>query len=159
MAAINTNPETTRVCPACRAANLSLATDCWLCHGKLAATEQVIVAELVPQQTQPLSEVFFNILLAVILGLILLLGIGIGVDHHNNGMMIPYVILVGPALIAAGARYGLGYAAGSQQTAAKTLLTFAVSLAVTVSVIIVLIAAAIIALFAYCLHVITTGKF
>ena len=153
------NTETARVCPACRAANISLATECWLCHGKLAATEEIVVAQLVPQPTKPLSEVFFHILLAVLLGLILLLGIGISLDRQNSGMLIPYAVLVCPALVAAGARYGLSYAAGSKHPAAKTLFTFVISLAVTISVIVILIAAAIISLFLYCLHAITTGKF
>lgn len=114
-------------------------------------------AEILPEATVPLSEIFFHILLAVIVGLIVLVGVGLAVE--NQGWLIPYGVIVAPALLASLTRYLRESSVGSQDRGAKTLLTLIISVALTFGIIGVLLTAAVIALFLFCVYAISGGKF
>ena len=137
------------ICPQCRADNP--AHNCWLCHAPLAGAAEVVTAELVNAPHRiPLSEMFF--LALTVLCLFALVLVGIGIAEQDPGMLVGYFILLAPALIATLAKTLSAKAHGKPVTASQVFLTFLLSASITVAVVVVLMAAAIVALFAYCLY-------
>ena len=139
------------VCPQCRADNPPHAGKCWLCHAPLAGRE-LVTAELAPQaRPLPLAEAFFWTLTGGCLLLLVLVGIGIA--QTDPGLLIVYVIVLAPALIATLARSLLSIQRGQGVSGMEVFLTLLFSASVTVLVVVVLFVAVIVAFFAYCLYV------
>jgi hypothetical protein len=91
----------------------------------------------------------FNVLLGLIVALTVLVGIGFAVQ--DQGLLIPFAILIGPALLITFIRGFVASQSGGVRPG-KLLLTLAVSFLVTVIIVILLTVAAAILLFITCLN-------
>ena len=144
------------VCPHCRAENPTHHKWCWLCRAPLAWGQEVVTAELVQKaRPLPLADAFFWILTAGCLLVLVLVGIGIA--QEDAGMLIPYAIFLAPALIATLARSLLSLSRGKSVSGMEVFLTLLFSASVTILVVVVLFVAVIVAFFAYCMYVCSTG--
>lgn len=142
------------VCPHCRADNPPDNKLCWLCRAPLSG--ELVTAELVVKpRPLPLAEGFFWTLTIACLGLLLLVGVGIAQD--DAGMLIPYAILLAPALLATLARSLLSASRGKRISGMEVFLTLLLSASITILVVVVLFVAAIVAFLAYCLYVCGNG--
>jgi hypothetical protein len=146
--------QTAVLCPQCGTDNPSHAKTCWLCRASLAGAQEVVTAELVARQRpSPLSETFFLILT---LGCVVLLVIvGIGLAQQDVGLLIPYVILIAPPILATVSRSMISAKRGQHVGAMEVFLTFMVSASVTALIVMILVGASFIALFIYCVYVCT----
>jgi hypothetical protein len=144
------------VCPHCRADNPPHNKLCWLCRAPLALGQAVVTAELaVKPRPLPLAEAFFWTLTGGCLLVLVLVGIGIA--QTDPGLLIVYVIVLAPALIATLARSLLSIQRGQGVSGMEVFLTLLFSASVTVLVVVVLFIAVIVAFFAYCLYVCGQG--
>ena len=99
-------------------------------------------------EKQSAWDTFFFVLLGLVGILALLIGIGFAIQ--DPGMLIPYAIVVGPSFLAVFIQL-LGSGASNTRVKPKKLLfTAFITGVITVSIIIVLFAVAIIALFVVC---------
>lgn len=138
------------LCPNCAAENANDYRECWLCGGKLAGGEEVVAAELVEENKpgRSLTDSFFLVLTVACLALMILIGIGLCADDPS--WLIPYAVVMTPALLATGGRALLAYSAGERVSGVKLFLHLLISVSITIAVLIVLAAAAIIALVVFC---------
>jgi len=138
-----------------------------MCRGDLTKTAEIVMAEVIsaasPQKPHPAqkpewapSEIFFAILTAFVAFVLVLLGIGIAANGPEP--LIPYAIIVIPAFLITAVRLGIKRARGKPIGWGERLATFLISAAVVVSVITVLIAAAIVAFCIYCFSALANGK-
>jgi hypothetical protein len=144
------------LCPACQAVSPVGTKTCWLCHAPLSPADEVVAAELVAKNTprrSPLSEGFFVFL--TLACLLLLVVVGIGIWQEDIGLLIPYAILVAFPLVATAVRSLRAAQRGVPVSAMDVFLSLLVSATATVAIVILLVAAAIGALFVYCLYAIT----
>lgn len=145
------------VCPHCRAENLPQAAKCWLCHAPLRDDRNVVMAELATKaRPLPLTDAFFWFLIIACLGLMVVVGVGIA--QSGAGLLIPYAILITPALLATLGRSLKSVQRGDQVSGKQALATLMLSASVTLLVVAALLVAAVAALFVVCLYVIGTGK-
>lgn len=143
-------------CPHCRAENPPHHKLCWLCYAPLGREREIVTAELVQKaRPLPLAEAFFWTLTAGCLLVLVLVGIGIA--QEDAGMLIPYAIVLAPALIATLARSMLSLSRGKSVSGMEVFFTLLFSASVTVLVVVVLFVAVIVAFFAYCLYVCGQG--
>ena len=89
-----------RICPECGADSPSTKERCWICRGDLAAAPELVVAENINANSQPNwvagSDTPLNL---AVLGCLLVTLIGIGIGLQNHWLLIPYMIIAGPALL------------------------------------------------------------
>lgn len=138
------------VCPHCRAENSPDNKLCWLCRAPLG--KEPVTAELAAKpRPLPLAEGFFWTLTIACLGLLVLVGVGIAQD--DAGMLIPYAILLTPALLATLVRSLVSASRGKRVSGKEVFMTLLLSASVTILVVVGLFVAAIAALFAYCVYV------
>lgn len=155
---MNTPPLQNAVrCHACGADNYQLAKQCWMCHSPLGATKKpepeiIYLAEIVDEshrKMRPSEWIFFGISMLIV---VMLTFIGIGIAIDDASMLIPYFIVVCPALLVTLVRVLRKQVIGGMRVGwGERLALFLLSGLVTVSVIVVLIAAAVIALFFACI--------
>ncbi|MCY2983673.1 MAG: hypothetical protein NTY15_08550 [Planctomycetota bacterium] len=105
-------------------------------------------SESAPSSPMSASDIVFSFLLGICVLLTLLIGIGLAVQ--DVGMLIPFAILVGPAYLVTVLRGFVTTRSGNPRPA-SLLLTFVVSLLVTVSIAILLLLGTIIVLFLVCI--------
>ncbi len=148
----------TLVCSRCGAANPPYAQRCWLCSTS-DRSESVPAARLIPLteftgdparlRSQSRTQTICAALLVACVVLTVLVVIGFAVQ--DRGMLIPLLVVVGPAYLATGVRALHGYAAHGQPKASSLLLTFIFSGLFTVLALIVLAVVSFIAFFVWCL--------
>ncbi|MCC6510376.1 MAG: hypothetical protein IT423_14830 [Pirellulaceae bacterium] len=143
------------VCQKCGATNPPHATTCWLCNGTddnpysaPPSQEPNLLQTPVLSPTQSRVEIVFMLLLAVTIGFAGLVGIGIAVQ--DPGMLVPFLIIVGPAFIATGSRALVSVAKGERPKASALFVTLLWSGMFTALTIALLVVSAVIALFLMC---------
>lgn len=145
-----------KLCPDCGADNPANYARCWLCFADLKNAPELILAELDTSNTNRPAfapgDQSQLILGAVVSVLVVIVGIGIG--NESPALLIPYGIIVLPALAAATVRVVRRRAKGESTSVIDSVTTFLmtglISFAVTVVLTTVLIAVAIIYLIAMC---------
>lgn len=152
-----------RVCGKCGAANYSFARHCFLCRTSLVQPGNVNPYAAPPGPTgsgatehkwltnpaQGRAESAFLYLLVVVVVLAIMLGIGLAAQE--SGTLILYLIVVVPALAAAGMSGLLSVMKGEAPKPSRMLLTMVFSVALTIGVGFLLVLAGIILLFMLCL--------
>jgi hypothetical protein len=143
----------TQKCSHCGALSQTKGGKCWLCYESMNTPNPFAVSPQTssePSPSLPMSawDIVFSCLLGICVLLTLLIGIGLVVQ--DVGMLIPFAILVGPAYLVTVLR-GLVATRSGNPRPASLLLTFVVSLLVTVSIAILLLIGTIIVLFLVCL--------
>ncbi len=151
---MNTPPViVTQTCTHCGALSQTKGGKCWLCYESmntpnLFAVSLPTLSEPAPPSPMSAWDIVFGCLLGICVLLTLLIGIGLVVQ--DVGMLIPFAILVGPAYLVTVIRGFVPTRSGNARPA-SLLLTFVVSLLVTVSIAILLLLGTIIVLFLVCL--------
>jgi hypothetical protein len=144
-------------CQECGAENLLPATRCWLCYRPLNTGTDIVTAEVVgtapPRAVDRMTQIVFSVMTIGVVGLTFLVGIGVAINER--ALLIPYGIVVLPALIATGVsllRHRESTGAVSWQ---RGFLTLVLSFGITVGVLVLITVAMIVGLFFMCLHEIT----
>jgi hypothetical protein len=146
-----------KVCPHCRAENFGDARQCWLCFAPFSDGEEIVLAEVVEKQRRsPLTEGFF--LLLTFACLVLMAIVGLGLAQEDRGFLIPYMILITPPILATVSRTISSASQGKPVSAMDVFLTFLISASVTVLIVMVLFVAAVVALFALCLYMLSQAR-
>lgn len=143
----------TQTCTHCGALSQTKSGKCWLCFESMNTPNPFAVSsptysESAPSSPMSASDIVFSFLLGICVLLTLLIGIGLAVQ--DVGMLIPFAILVGPAYLVTVLRGFVTTRSGNPRPA-SLLLTFVVSLLVTVSIAILLLLGTIIVLFLVCI--------
>lgn len=148
----------TLICQRCGATNPPYAKQCWLCSTS-DRTESDPAARLVPlteftndparMRSQSRTQSICAALLVACVVLTALIAIGFAVQ--DTGMLIPLLIVVGPAYLATGVRALRGFAKDGQPKASSLLLTFIFSGMFTVLALVLLAIASFVAFFVWCL--------
>jgi hypothetical protein len=147
------------VCPECGARNNIGVRNCWLCltplnsEERVSPTETIVTAEPAPSRQHRFEDTFFWILTTVCLWLSVLVGIGLA--GGMPGLLIPYCVFLAPALIATCVGAASKFSAGETPSGKEVFVRFITSTAITIAVICLTAVAAILALFAYCLFLIS----
>ena len=145
------------LCTRCAAANPSYATQCWLCSSS-DRTASDATARLVPLaefandparlRSQTRTQQLCAGLLVASLALTLLVAIGFAVQ--DRGMLIPLLIVVGPAYLATGVRALHDFATDKQLKASSLLLTFLFSGLFAMLALVLFVVACCVAFFVWC---------
>lgn len=147
----------TLICQRCGAANPPYAEQCWLCStGERASS--VPAARLVPLTELTNDPVRLraqsrtqNICAALLVACVVLtMLVAIGCLVQDRGMLIPLLIVVGPAYLATGVRALHGFATHGQPKASSLLLTFLFSGMFTLLTLVLLAIASVVAFFVWC---------
>lgn len=148
------------VCPRCGASNAPHATRCWLCSGHSSQNPYESTAPLAPKVDatgQPVTSAAerrnqraYAWLLAYCCFLAILIGYGIA--RKDQGLLVPYAILISPAFLVTGVR--AAYDASQQRVPqpSKLLLTLLWSGISTILVLGLIAVASIIGLTLMCLN-------
>lgn len=150
------------VCQKCGTTNPPHAARCWLCDG----TGKTNPYAASPPMLQPIDkagakpsllvkpnervEMVFTFLVGGTVALALLVGVGLAAQ--DPGLLVPYVIILGPAFLVTGVRAAYTITKQEQLRASSLFWTFLWSGLFTVAVLGVLVMASIIALFLWCVH-------
>jgi hypothetical protein len=148
----------TLICQRCGAANPPYAKQCWLCSTS-DRSEIVPAARLVPLtefandparlRSQSRTQSICAALLVACVALTVLIVIGFSIQ--DPGMLIPLIVVVGPAYLATGVRALHGFATDGKPKASSLLLTFLFSGMFTVLAVVLLAIASFVAFFVWCL--------
>lgn len=149
------------VCQRCGATNPPHAVKCWLCERRDSPNPYAVPALAATSagagtQTQGQSRVQLVFLGLLIGSAALALLIGAGIVVQDPGMLIPYLIVVGPAFLATGVRAALMTGRKEQLRPSTLFFTFLWSGLFTAMALMLLVVASIIALFLWCIQVLTT---
>ncbi len=150
------------ICQRCGAANPTYAAKCWLCSttestgdfsGPNFAPRLVPLGEYPqdPGQTRSLSrtqQVCAGLLVACVLLTILIV---IGCSIQDPGMLVPLLIVVGPAYLATGLRALHDYSSNRQLSPSSLLLTFLFSGLFGVMALVLFAIVTFVAFFVWCL--------
>lgn len=141
-----------RFCTNCRSLNEPHLAACWLCLQPLSSAGDYVGPAEFQTSYEQLStgEYFLRGTLIGIFILIVIVGIGIWLDNDVKGMLVPYLILTVPAIIAGSIPMVIGTAQG-KNWGGRSLATFAITIAVIVAVAAILVVALIVAVFVLCL--------
>jgi hypothetical protein len=154
------NPQASRTCTHCGAQLKADDTKCWLCFelvgdvsnpyapSSMRPTPPPVLAPMASPQDPVLNGVFAATLVICVL-LTLLIGVGLGVSEP--GLLIPYAILVGPALVITSIRGIIRGSQGQSLRLGNLLVTYVASLGVTIGLFFLLVMGAIVLLFISCL--------
>jgi hypothetical protein len=114
-----------------------------LCHRELANEAEIVMAEIVPEQT-PLapSQILFAVLTALIGILVIMIGVGVARDAY---LLIPYTLIVGFGLAITSLHEVRARASGRQVGWGERLLTFIISAHAVAAVLGVILVAAVVA--------------
>ncbi len=142
-------------CPRCGAALRDAEKPCWLCHAPSNASAtspyqppSIIISEAVADRYTTFDYVSMAILsLCAILAVL----IGIGITLDDQGMLVPFLIVVSPAFLVTLGKGLHSWSQTGRPQPGKMLLTLLTAGVVTISVIALLIVAGIVMLFAICL--------
>ena len=146
------------LCTRCGAANPPYATQCWLCsasdRGQSDATAQLVpLTEFTNDpsklRTQSRAQQVCAGLLVASLVLTFLIAIGFAVQ--DRGMLIPLLIVAGPAYLATGLRALHDFSTDKQIKASSLLLTFLFSGLFGVLALALFVVASCVAFFVWCL--------
>ena len=155
---MNSPTTNEKICPDCGAENLAMAKYCWLCHRDMATVSEVVIAEMIPEQpTWTPSDWFFAVLSLLVAIMIVLCGIGLAIEEPTAAIV--FGILVAPPLVATVVRVRIRQQRQGHVSWAERFLTFFVSSVITVGILGLLLAAAFVAFFVYCLIEINRGGF
>ena len=138
-----------KFCVECGAENWPYAPNCWLCKRDLGNVDTIVTAELVRPPVSTTANTFFALvcgLLAVVLVLI-----GIGLFLEEPGSAVGYMIFVVPPLIATIVRTVIKQQRTGYVGWGERLATFVVSGVAFFGILLMLVFAAIVALFIICL--------
>jgi 4-amino-4-deoxy-L-arabinose transferase-like glycosyltransferase len=143
-------------CRECRAANATTARRCWLCHADLTKPPPPPATHLPPPL--PVADVGpWTFSLSTLFLLVTLLALGMGIFALAPGLGVLYAVLVAPPLFATSIvgvrRRRRGQAWGGKEKAA----TAALSVAGTLAGLSLLIVAAVVAFFIYCIVAISNA--
>jgi hypothetical protein len=147
---VNISTTNEKICPDCGAENLAAAKYCWLCRRDMTTVSEVVLAEVVlrrPAWTP--SDWFFAILSLLLAIMIVLCAIGLAVEEPSAAIV--FGILVVPPLVATIVRVSVRQQRQGHVSWAERFLTFFVSSVIMVGVVGLLLAAAFVAFFVYCL--------
>jgi hypothetical protein len=142
-----------RFCTECGAASARDAAYCWLCGAKLGATPNVIDAELV-RHVPRYAAVESLFAAGVVLSALVLVILAIGIAMDEPAGLIPFFIVVGPALLATAIHLARRRARAQDVTWMHGFITFWISGAAVIGAIVLLAVGALVALFLYCLVVV-----
>jgi hypothetical protein len=147
----------TLICQRCGAANPPYAKQCWLCStsdrsGSVAAARLVPLTELIDDparlRSQSRTQTICAALLVGCVALTVLIVVGFSIQ--DPGMLIPLLIVVGPAYLATGVRALHGFARNGKPKASSLLLTFLFSGMFTILAVVLLAIASFVAFFVWC---------
>ena len=139
-----------QTCLECGAECLATATTCWLCKGNFSTDSEIVLAELVePRPKYAPSDVFFLIVSAILAVLLLLVGIGAAVEQPGLG--IAFFVVVAIPLIATVVRVQSQEAKRGSLSFTEKFLTFVVTASMTAGLIVIVVGAAFVAFFVYCM--------
>ena len=141
-----------KICPECGADNIPQAAACWLCRGDLKQVLpiELVTAEVVSQVPKYApSASFFPVLTLLTIAVAALIGWALG--EQSQGLVVLYVILVIPALIAASIRVGRKRLRGERVGWGEAIVTGIMATAVLHGVLGLLALAGFVALFVMCL--------
>lgn len=146
--------ERVKICPECSADNIPQSQKCWLCNRPLGDAVPIIMAELVPDETkrQGLNEALLGLLTVLVITTALL--VLAGASFQSVGAAIALGVILAPALIGVGVSTLLKLRRGERMSVPRSLLTFFLSIAVTLFTIVVLFFAAVICLCIVCIGLI-----
>ena len=146
------------LCTRCSAANPPYATQCWLCstsdRGQSSTTAQLVpltdfAKDPAKSRSQSRTQQICAGLLVASLVLTLLIAIGFAVQ--DRGMLIPLLIVVGPAYLATGLRALHDFSTDRQLKASSLLFTFMFSGLFGVLALALFVIASCVAFFVWCL--------
>jgi ribosomal protein L40E len=146
------------ICPNCGASIPDSAAKCWLCGYENLPLNPFAVSpiesstiDVTPKPAvTSASNLLFGLLLALCIALTLLIGVGLGIDQP--GALVPYSILVGPALLITLARSLEQAQPGQKNSMSRLFSTFLVSMLATIGIIFLLLLAAAILLIVICIQ-------
>lgn len=146
-----------RRCPYCDAHNQSRAIRCWMCHEPLGPNPWAVST---PGQTnfnqlpsrESWSTVDYVFAWLLVLSVLLTVLIGIGFAVQDTGMLVPFMLLVGPAYLATGIRAVLPSRNSTSVKPTSLFVWFVVSFSFTCIIAFILVVASIVALFISCLN-------
>lgn len=150
-------PATT--CLRCGASNPPHAAKCWLCERNDTKNPYAVQSHLQsnapPQRGSSLSaqgrvEVVFASLL--IGALILAIIVGVGIAAQDPGLLIPYLIVIAPPIMATSVRALVSVSQHKKPSAYALFMTFLWSGLFTILALVLLVVATVVALFVWCLH-------
>ncbi len=140
-------------CAECGAENMLPAARCWLCYKPLPMGAGMVVAEVVPERTttrkSPISQWVFGIMTGAVVLLVVLIGMGIAIDQPPQAIV--YLVIVLPGLVATGVSMRKSLVASGQVSWQRSFSTLILSFSITMAVLVVLVVAAFVAFFLYCL--------
>lgn len=147
------------ICQKCGATNPAHATSCWLCKGagtnpyaaapsiQPTSTASRSIVQTPPAQSR--AEDVFLVLLLLVLVLAILIAVGLAIQ--DRGMLVPYLVVVAPALVATGGRALYSVAKGERPKPSALILVFLWSTMATIGLAVLLAVASVIALFLMCI--------
>lgn len=147
------------VCRRCGATNPPHAVKCWLCekrdHSGPYAVSTLAASPAGPGAKAELSRVQLVFLGALIACAAVALLIGVGIGAQDPGMLVPYAVVVGPAFLATGVRAAVMIGRKEQPRPSSLFFTFLWTGLFTAMALILLVVASVIALFLWCVHMLT----
>ncbi len=141
--------EAVLTCPQCGADSVPFAKHCWMCGADLQnAPKRNIPIAGQAKPTWAAGESTALIVVAILCAVVLLVGLGIAANEP--GLVIPYAIFAGPALLATLIRATRKRVQGKPMGIAESIGTFLVSGMIVFGILVLLVIALIIGLIAYC---------
>lgn len=150
------------ICQRCGAANPTYATRCWLCatsdRSEPDAPPRLIPPSAFvghPARLRALSRTQQICAGLLVASVVLTLLVVIGCAVQDRGMLIPLVIVVGPAYLATGVRALHDYSSNKQLKPSSLLLTFLFSGLFGVLALVLFAIVTFVAFFVWCLSVLS----
>lgn len=150
----------TVVCPECGAENSSFANACWICRHRLyEGQEEVVEAELAPEIRPPRQSrtghfLAFSALVLLSMA-VTLIGLGIMIDDPQA--LIPFCLISVPLVVMVAALMFKGNQSqnGVLRAVSIVVSTVVSTVIVTIGVMVLMVIASVIALFAFCMSLLT----
>jgi hypothetical protein len=139
-----------KTCPACAAENFGDAAQCWLCRHDLRDVPAIVIAEEVRQPPSFVAGDQYFAALAVLLALTVIVVL-VGVFLQEPALAVMLGVILVPALVGTLIRVKQQQARHGHVSWAEKLLTFILSVSMVIGGLALLVVAAFVAFFLYCI--------
>jgi hypothetical protein len=139
------------ICPRCGVANPDGATKCWICESQSSLIAAHFQGDRTIDAASPANDRLEKVYLSLLVGCIGLAGmLGISIGFQDPGMLVVYLIIIGPAFLVTMVRGIHHLRTNRKLESGKLLLTFLLSAGITFLVVVLLVVASVVALVIWC---------